>query len=220
MESATNHVKAPKYMIAIGASAGGLNALSELITQLKPDIDAAIAIVMHLSRKAISDYLLHRIQQETTLKCYIAKDGLPVTRGSIYIASPNYHLVIQEGKVILGRGPQENRWRPSIDVLFRSVAAAYNGHTIGIVLTGLLNDGSSGMIAIKRTGGICIVQDPNEAEYPDMPLSVLNAIEVDYCVSLAEMGTLLNEITEREPEKKVEIPLTLPLKPQLTPGLQ
>jgi len=111
-------------------------------------------------------------------------------------------VLVKKGTVLLGHGPEENRWRPSIDVLFRSAAAAYSTRAIGIVLTGLLDDGTTGMMAIKRSGGICIVQDPNEAEYPDMPLAVLNNMEVDYCKSLAEMGGLIFAITQTTPEEK------------------
>ena len=93
----------------------------------------------------------------------------------------------------MGFGPPENRWRPSIDVLFRSAAAAYDSRVIGIVLSGLLHDGTSGMIAIKRCGGTCIVQDPTQAEYPDMPQSVLDNVEVDYCLMLEQMGAVLAE---------------------------
>lgn len=109
-------------------------------------------------------------------------------------------MVNKEG-IKLGLDPKENRWKPSIDVLFRS-AAAFNGRTIGVVLTGYLNDGTTGMLAIKKSGGICIVQDPNEAEYPDMPLSVINQLRVDYCVPLAQMGAVLQEAVKLRKEEK------------------
>lgn len=116
--------------------------------------------------------------------------------------SPNLHLLVKKGIIILGRGPEEKRWRPSIDVLFRSAAVAYNTRAIGVVLTDMLDDGTTGMLAIKRSGGSCIVQDNNEAEYPDMPLSVLNNMEVDYCFPLAEMGEVIGAITQTSPEEK------------------
>ena len=192
----------PKFVIVVGASAGGLNALSEFAGQLKPEIDAAVFIVMHLSRTSISDFLMHRLQPLTQLQCEIATEGATIKKGHIYVASPNLHLLVKKGKIILGRGPEENRWRPSIDVLFRAAAAAYSTRAIGVVLTGLLNDGTTGMLAIKRSGGTCIVQDPNEAEYPDMPLSVLDNMEVNYCISLAEMGEVISGITQTTPEEK------------------
>ena len=184
----------PQHIIVIGTSAGGLNALSELVNQLKKDWDAAYFIVLHLSRKGISDFLVHQLQQYTTLPCHLGSNDQQIEQGHIYVAIPNFHLLVKKGKVKLGNGPTENRWRPSIDVLFRSAAAAYGSHVTGIILTGLLDDGTSGMWAIKRTGGTLVVQDPNEAEYPDMPLSVLNRMEADYCITLSEMGSVLDKI--------------------------
>jgi two-component system chemotaxis response regulator CheB len=195
-------MKDPKFVIVIGASAGGMKALSEIVAQLHTEIDAAVFIVLHLSRTSISDFLKLHLQKFTSLPCEVASEGAPIKKGHIYIAAPNLHLLVKEGRIILGRGPAENRWRPSIDVLFRSAAAAYNTRTIGIVLTGLLDDGTTGMLAIKRSGGTCIVQDPNEAEYPDMPLSVLNNMEADYCISLADMGEVIEGIIQTTPEKK------------------
>jgi two-component system chemotaxis response regulator CheB len=192
----------PKFVIVVGASAGGMSALSELVGQLKPGMDAAVFVVMHLSQTSISNFLMLRLQPLTQLKCELATEGASIKKDHIYIAAPNLHLLVKKGRIILGRGPEENRWRPSIDVLFRSAAAAYSTRTIGVVLTGLLDDGTTGMLAIQRSGGTCIVQDPNEAEYPDMPLSVLNNMEVDYCISLADMGEVISAITKTTPEEK------------------
>lgn len=192
----------PKFVVVVGASAGGMNALSEFVVQLKPGMDAAVFIVMHLSRASVSDFLLHRLQPLTTFRCEIATEGAPINQDHIYIAASNCHLLVKKDSIILGRGPEENRWRPSIDVLFRSAAAAYSNRVIGVMLTGLLDDGTAGMLAIKRSGGSSIVQDPNEAEYPDMPLSVLNSMEVDHCISLADMGDVIFEITQKIHEEK------------------
>ena len=191
----TQHPGEPKFVVVIGASAGGLTALEELASQLTPGMKASFLVVLHLSRKGIGDFLVHKLQKRTSLHCTIPKNGDPLLEDHIYIAPPDHHLLVKKGSIIIGLGPEENRWRPSIDVLFRSAAAAYNGHTIGIVLTGMLDDGTAGMQAIKKTGGTGIVQDPNEAEYPDMPLSVMNNMEIDYCLSLAEMGAVLQKIT-------------------------
>ncbi|CAN5227081.1 chemotaxis protein CheB [soil metagenome] len=194
-------MKAPKFIIVVGTSAGGMNALIELVSKLTENIDAAFFIVMHLSRASISDFLVHRLQPHTSLKCEVASEDTAIKKGHIYVAAPNQHMLVKKNKIILGRGPEENRWRPSIDVLFRSAAAAYSTRVIGIVLTGSLDDGTTGMSAIKRSGGTCIVQDPNEAEYPDMPLSVLNNMEVDYCVTLHQMGDTIFEITQTNPQE-------------------
>src|SRR5256885_2737949 len=140
----------PKFIVVIGASAGGLSALIEVVSQLDRNIEAAICIVMHLSRKGIGDFLTYRLQKHTSLRCELATNGVSVEKGHIYIASPNLHLIVKPGRLLIGHGPEENRWRPSIDVLFRSAAAAYDGRTIGILLTGLLDDGTAGMLAIRR----------------------------------------------------------------------
>lgn len=187
----------PAYIVTIGASAGGFTALCELVATLDPGADAAYFAVLHLSTQGISGYLAHRLQQFTSLSCLVAADGLPIRRGHVYVAVPNKHLMMENGLVRLSSGPLENRWRPSIDVLFRAAAASYTNRVIGVVLTGLLNDGTTGMSGIKRTGGTTIVQDPNEAEYPDMPLSVLKVMEVDHCVSLHQIGPLIAEICNR-----------------------
>lgn len=187
-----------KFIIVIGASAGGTLATGELIAQIRPDIGASIFVVLHLFGKGISEVLRLRLQKFTSYKCKIAENAESIQTNTLYIEPLNQHMLVKEGQVIIGQGPAENRWRPSIDVLFRSAAASYGNYTIGIVLTGMLDDGVAGMSAIKRSGGICIVQDPNEAEFPDMPLAVLDNIEVDHCVMLSEMGQLITDIIKND----------------------
>src|SRR5947209_670827 len=184
----------PRYIIVIGTSSGGIRALEELVAQLTPEIDAAVFIVHHLSRKGVGDFLGYRLKQYAKLPCKIAEDKEDIKKGVIYIAPADYHLILSEKEVLIGKGAPENGWRPSINNLFRSAAAAFGSRVIGIILTGMLDDGTAGMSNIKRSGGVCIVQDPNETDYPDMPLSVLSTIEVNYCVSVGKMGEVLKEI--------------------------
>jgi two-component system chemotaxis response regulator CheB len=133
--------------------------------------------------------------------------------GRIYVAPPDRHLVVEPGYIRVTRGPKENRFRPSVDVLFRSAALAYGSQVIGVVLTGSLDDGAAGLYAVKERGGIAIVQDPFEALYPSMPKAAMKAVTVDHCVSVTEMGSLLvrltNETVEEEagnpPDDKMEI---------------
>jgi two-component system chemotaxis response regulator CheB len=186
--------ESPKFVVVIGTSAGGFFALAELVSQFNPDTDAAYFIVMHLANHGIGGYLVNQMQKYTSLYCTGVEEPTEIKKGTIYFAQPNKHLILKDRMVVLGSGPQENRWRPSIDVLFRSAAVSFDGHTIGIILTGMLDDGTAGMAAIKRCGGTCVVQDPNEAEYPDMPLSVMKEIEVDYCVPLAQTGEVISDI--------------------------
>jgi two-component system chemotaxis response regulator CheB len=199
-------IKHPKFMVVIGASAGGLNALAEMVQNLQKGLDVAYCIVLHLSRKGIGDFIVHRLAQVTAMPCSMVVNGGPVKPDHIYIARPNQHMLIKENKFLLGAGPEENRFRPSIDVLFRSAAVAYSSHAIGIILSGLLDDGTSGMWAIKRSGGTCVVQDPNQAEYPDMPLSVINNMEVDYVATLDEIGPMIAEIVKLKKGRKTAVP--------------
>lgn len=198
--------KEPKFIVVIGTSAGGIRAIDELIMQLKPEMDAAFFFVIHLSRKGVGDVLYQRIQQHSPLPCKVATDGEPIKKGTVYLAPPDCHLLISKGSIVIGRGAPENRWRPSINNMFRSAAANYNSRVIGIILTGMLDDGTAGMAAIKRSGGIAIVQSPNEADYPDMPISVLENMEVDYVESLSKMGELLSEIIANTNPQPVEVP--------------
>jgi two-component system, chemotaxis family, protein-glutamate methylesterase/glutaminase len=183
----------PKFIVVVGASAGGLNAVIELSAQLTPEMDVAVFVVLHLSHLSASELLVARLQKNSAFTCKSAEHEEPIQSRHLYFAVPDKHLLLKDGKMLLGDGSPENRWRPSIDVLFRSAAAAYDGRTIGIVLSGLMQDGTAGMQAIQRCGGTTIVQDPGEAEYPDMPLSVMEAIKVDYSVPLSRMGEILLE---------------------------
>ena len=196
----------PKYIVVVGASAGGLQALSEMVRSFEKGLDVAYCIVLHLSRKAIGDFVVHKLRQVTDLECTMVVDGHVIKRNTIYVARPNQHMLVKDHKFILGAGPEENRYRPSIDVLFRSAAAAYSSHSIGVILSGLLDDGTSGMWAIKRSGGICIVQDPNLAEYPDMPLSVIDNMEVDHVLPLSEIGSVIADIFRNMKGPKKAVP--------------
>jgi two-component system chemotaxis response regulator CheB len=194
------------FIIVIGASAGGLNAVIELVCQLPDMMNAAVFIVLHLSKAAIGDMLVTKIQKKTSLPCILAEDQKEIEPGHIYVGPPDVHLIVKEDEMTLGRGPAENRFRPSIDVLFRSAAVSHRERVIGIVLSGLLNDGTIGMNAIKKCGGYCIVQDPNEAEYPDMPLAVLENMEVDYCTSLKNMADIILDVINNAEAKQISIP--------------
>ncbi len=198
--------KPPKFIVVIGASAGGLDALAEMVRTLQKGLDVAYCIVLHLSRKGIGDFVVHRLAQSTDMHCSLIVDGETIKADNIYIARPNQHALVKDNKFILGGGPEENRFRPSIDVLFRSAAVAYSSYAIGIILSGMLDDGTSGMWAIKRSGGTCVVQDPNQAEYPEMPLSVINNMEVDHVVLLEEIGPLLAEIVKHTSGRKKPVP--------------
>ncbi|WP_419701574.1 chemotaxis protein CheB [Mucilaginibacter sp. NFX135] len=205
-----------KQIIVIGSSAGGIKAVDQLIGKLSPDLPVAIFIVIHMSIKSQAEVLCRQFQRKTSYECLIAADGQPITVGKVYLAPADRHLFIKRDIVRLTHGPHENRWRPSIDVLFRSAAAAYDSKVIGIILSGLLDDGTSGMSAIKRSGGVCIVQEPDEAEFDDMPRSVLNNVDVDYRVLIDDMGYIINEIISKPPTGMLPIPEDVKIEAEIT----
>jgi two-component system chemotaxis response regulator CheB len=205
----------PKFIVVVGTSAGGVRALEELILQLTPDMDAAFFFVLHLSRKGVGHVLFRRIEELSPLPVKIPDEKLPIEKGVIYIAPPDKHMLLEKGFVLVGRGAHENRWRPSINNLFRTAAAAYSSRVIGIVLTGLLDDGTAGMATIKRVQGITIVQNPEEADYPDMPLSVLQNVEVDYVQPLSKMGILLSDLMANIEPVEVEVPRDITIEAEI-----
>jgi two-component system chemotaxis response regulator CheB len=201
-----HHIDEPKFVVVVGASAGGLNSVIELCAQLTKEMNVAVFVVLHISHISMSDILVDRIQKSSSLTCKSAEHDESIRANHIYLAVPDSHLVMKDHKIVLGNGPAENRWRPSIDVLFRSAAASFGNRAIGVVLSGMLHDGTSGMIAIQRSGGTSIVQDPLEADYPDMPQSVLDNMKVDYCVSISQMGAIIKEKTRNGLPPDVDVP--------------
>jgi len=194
-------------IIVVGASAGGLNALIALVQQLPKDFPAPVLIVQHISADASGDVLLDALNKCGKLTCLHAIDGAPIQTGHVYLAPSDHHLLVGKGGHLhVTKGATENRSRPGIDPLFRSAAVAFGNRVTGIILTGYLDDGTAGLIAIQRCGGTCIVQDPQEADYPDMPKNALNQLKVDYCVPIAEMGGILSKLVARGPGKQKTIP--------------
>jgi len=186
-----------KNIITVGASAGGIAAVSKLLAGFKNDLNAAIFVVIHLARGSDDKIILRQIQKETSFTCILPKDGDPILENRVYFAPVNHHMLIEKNRIAIRSGAYENHWRPSIDVLFRSAAAAYDSCVTGIILTGLLDDGTSGMSAIKRSGGRCMVQDPEEADFPDMPNNVLRNMEVDYKGSINDISYVLADLYAR-----------------------
>ncbi len=205
---------AKRNIVVIGTSAGGVYALKDLAAALPPDFSAAIFVVLHLS--PYSPSLLPQILNNAgPLEATQAIDGERIRGGHIYIAPPDHHLMVERDQVIVKKGPKENRFRPSIDALFRSAAYSYGSRVIGVVLTGLLDDGTSGMWSVKRLGGLGIVQQPDDALYASMPDSVLQHVDVDYSVPLTELAPLLCQLTEETvidehdlPEKELDLMAT------------
>lgn len=177
-------------IIVIGASAGGVETLIQLVKIIPADIPAAIFIVVHISPHSVS-LLPNILQRRTSMPVSHGKDGEEIKLGHIYIAPPDFHLLIKPEYVRLTHGPKENRHRPAVDPLFRSAAQGYKSRVIGVILSGSLDDGTAGLFAIKEQGGIVIVQDPEEAIYDGMPRSAIENVPVDYILSIAQISTEL-----------------------------
>ncbi|HEX5690986.1 MAG TPA: chemotaxis protein CheB, partial [Roseiflexaceae bacterium] len=182
-------------MIVVGASAGGVETLKRLVAQLPADLPASIFVVLHMAAND-PGYLPAILSSAGPFVAKLAEQGQPIRHGQITIAPPDKHLLLKNDQLLLARGPRENRSRPAIDPLFRSAAAAYSTRVIGVLLSGLLDDGLSGMAAIRRCGGITIVQDPDDATYPELPRNAIEAGVVDYRLPVAEMGALISQLVQ------------------------
>lgn len=200
-------IAAPKRLVVIGASAGGIEALRTLVAALPVDFPAPVCVVLHMSPQSpgLVDEILTRVGG---LKATNAANGDRLQPGRIYVAPPDFHLLVEPGRVRISKGPRENRFRPAIDPLFRSAAQVYGPATIGVILTGSLDDGSAGLWAIKHLGGTAIVQDPADALFPGMPANAIAHVEVDYVVPLDRIAPLLVELTAPavEPPRKLAAP--------------
>lgn len=197
---------ATRDTIVIGASAGGVQALLKLVAELPADLPAAVFLVLHVPPD-VPSFLPEILLRDAQLGVAHAKNGEEIKRGRVYIAPPDQHLLIEDGQVKLVHGPKENLHRPSIDALFRSAARWAGPRVIGVVLTGARDDGAAGMRAIKQRGGIAIVQDPAEAPFPSMPMSVMRHIKVDYSLPLHEIAPLLSKLTQETVSEEGRYPV-------------
>lgn len=195
-------------IIAIGASAGGPEALMRLVQDLPRDLPAALFVVLHIGARRSE--LPSVLGAMSALPCAWAEDGEPVLTGRIYVAPPDRHLRLVPGHMCVSHGPRENSTRPAVDPLFRSAARAYGSRVIGVVLTGTLSDGTAGLLEIKRHGGLAVVQTPDDAKFAGMPLSAIRHVATDYVVPLATMGRTLARLATA--------PALTPLEFGTTPG--
>lgn len=198
-------------IIVIGASAGGVVALQELCRRLPSGLPASLFVVQHISPAAISA-LPHLLSRSGPLPAFHPSDGEPIRPGHIHVAPPDHHLLVKPGLVLVRRGPKENRTRPAIDPLFRSAAVAYGPRVIGVVLTGMLDDGTAGLLAIKRCGGLAIAQDPDDAQWPAMPRHARDHVALDHCVAMGALPDLLTRLVDEPAEPVVPVPGELVLE--------
>ncbi len=206
----------PKQNIfVIGASAGGVEALQQLVRQLPPEFPGTLFVALHLAPR-IKSLLPEILTSAGPLLAAHPKDGEKIESGRIYVAPPDNHLVIEHKHMHLSRGPKEQHHRPCINVMFRSAALAYGERVRAVVLTGELDDGTAGMWEVKRRGGVAVIQNPEEAAFPSMPLSALREVEAEYIVNIAEMGALLTRLASQEREYNGTQMASTNVDPQLT----
>jgi len=177
-------------IVVIGASVGGVEAIPRLISSLSAGLPASIFVVLHSGPQG-HGILPEIIRKNSALPVRHATDGEKILQGRVYVSKPDYHLMLDGARIRMVRGPKENFQRPAIDALFRTAAECYGPRVVGVVLTGNLDDGTAGLYAVKKLGGIAIVQDPKDALAPAMPRSALRNVKVDHCLPLALIGPLL-----------------------------
>jgi len=196
-------MKAPQWIVVVGASAGGVESLRQLFGALRADSDAVFLVVLHIPAHSPSQ-LDRVLSTVTAMPVSSPKDNEPLKRGHVYVGSADLHLLVEDGVIRQTRGPKECRARPAIDVLFRSAAAIYGPRTIGVVLSGMLDDGTAGLWTIKDRGGKALVQDPKEAMHAPMPESAIQHVEVDRVARCAELAAEIGEITSGPAPATVE----------------
>jgi two-component system chemotaxis response regulator CheB len=189
----------PYKIITLGGSSGAIDALIQIMRALPQDIAAALFVVVHVSAKGES-ILPNILSRAGRLPAAHARDGEEIQPGRIYVAPPDFHLLVKKGFVGLTRGPRENNHRPAIDPLFRSAAVSYGENVIGVLVSGNLDDGTAGLLAIKQRGGTAIVQDPDDAQFPGMPRAALSSVALDYSLPSGEIGPLLLRLAQQPGE--------------------
>jgi two-component system, chemotaxis family, protein-glutamate methylesterase/glutaminase len=185
-------------IIAIGGSAGAIGAVRALCDTLPKDIPAAVCIVIHVGARG-GNLIADVFGERCPIPVETAVDGRKLEHGRAYVAAADHHLIVADDTIRLGRGPRENLARPAIDPLMRSAGVSCGSRAIGVVLTGMLNDGSAGLADLKRCGGVTVVQNPIEATARDMPLAALAASDIDYQTPIGELGALLKMLTTAPP---------------------
>jgi two-component system, chemotaxis family, protein-glutamate methylesterase/glutaminase len=192
-------------VIVIGTSAGGVRALETLIGGLPPNLEAVPLAVIHIAPTS-PGLLPDLLTKPGRLPCVHPEQGEKLRRGRFYLAPPDQHMLVEaRGTIRLSHGPKENRARPAVDPLFRSAALAFGPEVIGVILTGNLDDGTAGLLAVKRSGGITVIQDPTDAMAPSMPSSAAKHVGIDHKVPLSKLATLLVQLSKEQPRAEQRV---------------
>ena len=208
-----------RNVVAVGASAGGVEALRGLVRELPADFGATLLVVLHMPTSAFSA-LPWILDRAGTLPAMAAEDGMPLKPGLVVVAPPDRHLIVRDGHIVLGRGPKENGHRPAIDPLFRSVARWLGPRAVGVVLSGTLDDGAAGLANIKERGGVALVQDPETALYAGMPSAALRAVPDARTASGPHLAQLIAEFCMEEIEDEPRQPDDALVLEAEIPGLE
>ena len=179
-------------IIVVGASAGGVEAISSLVKLLPASLPASIFVVVHFPENATS-VLPKILSRVGPIKAIGGEDNQPIEKGVIYVAPPGCHMLVKRGAIRIVRGPKENGHRPAIDPLFRSAARIYKSKVAGVILSGMLNDGVIGLTYVKANGGLSMVQDPDESLFGDLPRHAIHDVKIDFVAPISQLAQLLVE---------------------------
>lgn len=204
-------------LVVVGGSAGATQPLKTILRALPADLPAAVAVVLHIPANS-TGILATVASAASALPVHHAEDGAIMERGHVYLAPPDRHLMIIDGQIRLGAGPRENLVRPAVDPLFRSAALSAGPRVIGVILSGMLNDGASGLAAIKSCGGIALVQAPQDATASDMPLAALEASPVDLSAAAPELAAAVIRYVAEAPGAPKPVPEGLRLEVEIAAG--
>jgi two-component system chemotaxis response regulator CheB len=180
-------------IIVIGGSAGAIEVIGRILSDISPKISAAIFVVVHTGETS-PNYLVQIFSKVSPLPVQYASDREPIELGRVYVAPNDRHLLIKAGEMRVVLGPKENNFRPAVDPLFRTAATTYDGRVIGVIVSGSLDDGTHGALQIKRAGGLMIAQSPEDAQEPGMPESVIERAGADFVQPADEIGALLSQL--------------------------
>ena len=217
-ESSGSSNGVPRGVVVVGASAGGVEALTQFAGGLPADFSYSILVTLHMPASAPS-VLAKIIDRHAPLPASTAIDGEPLKAGRIYVAVPDRHLLLSDHKVVLSEGPTENSHRPAINALFRSAALHFGPYAIGVVFSGVLDDGVLGAAAIRSRGGITVAQRPDDALFGTLPNNAIEAGAIDHQVAAADAGTLIKQLTERDiEEREMERDISMELENRIAMG--